>query len=130
MMTRIASKTDAHIQKDVLKGLGWDTRVDQIDVGVEVDDGIVTLTRDGAEEPTDTEIAADVDIREAVEQALERQAEREAHRIRITVEDGTLTVLGVVRSWREKRAVLGTARHAPGVRAIVDRLVIAPYTVT
>jgi osmotically-inducible protein OsmY len=68
------------------------------------------------------------EVRDAIEQALERLAEREAHRIKIRVEDGTVTLAGEVRSWREKRAVLGTASHAPGVRAIVDRLIIAPYT--
>jgi osmotically-inducible protein OsmY len=225
-MTRVAAKTDARIQMDVIKELRWDTHVDQTDVGVEVDNGIVTLTgtvdgyaarmaaqhaahrvqgvldvvndisihRHGTGGPTDTEIAADVrhalerdvfipseeirttvsngmvvlegnvpvlsqrleaedavlripgvvgvvnriaiaspevgadDIRDAIEQALERQAEREAHRIEIRVEDGTVTLTGEIRSWREKRAVLGTASYAQGVRAIVDHLVIAPYT--
>jgi len=37
-------KTDAQIQHDVLDELKWDTRVKETDVGVEVNDGIVTLT--------------------------------------------------------------------------------------
>jgi osmotically-inducible protein OsmY len=225
-MTQVAAKSDAHIQLDVIKELSWDTHVEQTDVGVEVDDGIVTLTGTvdnyaarmaaqlaahrvngvldvvnnidihprGDGERTDTEIAADVrhalerdvfipsdqirttvsngmvvlegdvavlrqrhdaenamfripgvvgvinritiaspdvpatEIREAIEQALERQAEREAQRIRIKVQDGVATQGGEVRSWREKRAVLGIASHAPGVRTLVDHLVIAPYT--
>ena len=37
-------KTDRRIQLDVLGELKWDTRVEETDVGVEVDDGVVTLT--------------------------------------------------------------------------------------
>jgi osmotically-inducible protein OsmY len=37
-------KTDSQIQQDVLHELGWDTRVEETDVGVEVDSGVVTLS--------------------------------------------------------------------------------------
>ena len=35
---------DSEIQQAVLRELHWDTRVDETDVGVEVDHGVVTLT--------------------------------------------------------------------------------------
>ena len=35
---------DSEIQQAVLRELHWDTRVDETDVGVEVDRGVVTLT--------------------------------------------------------------------------------------
>ncbi len=38
------SKTDEQIHHDVLKELRWDTRVEETEVGVEVDEGVVTLT--------------------------------------------------------------------------------------
>jgi osmotically-inducible protein OsmY len=38
------TSSDARIQLDVIKELKWDTRVNETDVGVEVDGGIVTLT--------------------------------------------------------------------------------------
>ena len=38
------NKTDQEIQQDVFLELRWDSRVDQTEVGVEVDQGIVTLT--------------------------------------------------------------------------------------
>lgn len=68
------------------------------------------------------------EIREAIEQALERRAEREAKRIDVTVRDGKVYLAGVVRSWFEKQAVIGTAGHARGVRYVEDNLEIDPYS--
>jgi osmotically-inducible protein OsmY len=222
-MARTTAKPDVQVQREVIDELTWDTRVEETDVGVEVDDGIVTLTgtvrtfgaRLAAQEAahhvrgvldvvndiqvrpfgfrTDTDIAADVrnalehnalvpadqirttvshglvtlegevnfyrervdaqhairhipdvvgivdkltvrqrgvsagEIREAIESALERQAEREAERIHIDVDDGRVTLSGRVRSFREKRAILGTAGHAPGVTTLVDHLKVKPF---
>jgi len=65
-------------------------------------------------------------IREAIIDALERRADREAHRIEITVQDGVVTLTGTVHSWMERRAVLGAVGHQLGVEAVDDRLVIEP----
>ena len=223
-MNTVATKSDTQIQRDVLHELQWDTRVDETDVGVEVDQGIVSLTgtvhtygarmaaQDAAHRVkgvldvvndvevrpfgsrTDADIAADIrhalehdvfvpadrirttvshgiltlegevdlyrertdaehavhhihgvvgivnrltiqkravspgEIREAIEEALERQAAREAEQIDVTVDAGQVTLKGRVRSFREKRAILGTASHAPGVTSVVDHLKIAPYS--
>ena len=43
-MTAVDSKTDARIHHDILEELSWDSRVDETEVGVEVDGGVVTLT--------------------------------------------------------------------------------------
>jgi osmotically-inducible protein OsmY len=67
-------------------------------------------------------------LRRAIEAALERRAEREAKHLRVQVEDGTVTISGTVRTWREKQAILGTAAHAPGVRSVTDQLTIDPLT--
>lgn len=224
-MTATMVKTDSQVQQDVLRELRWDTRVSETEVGVEVDDGVVTLTgtvssyvkklaaqeaahrvvgvRDvandivvkvpGTHTRTDTEIAQAVrqalewdaavpharitstvshgwvtlegdvslfgeredaeravrrltgvlgvsnkiavkgarvnqaELKKAIEEALERQAEREAERIRISVEDGRVSLSGRVRSWAEKRAILGAARYAHGVRDVEDHLRIEPF---
>ena len=42
MQTR--KKTDAEIQQDVIREFKWDPRVEETEVGVEVDNGVVTLT--------------------------------------------------------------------------------------
>ena len=43
-MTYGIKKTDTQIHHDVLEELKWDSRVDETEVGVEVDNGVVTLT--------------------------------------------------------------------------------------
>jgi osmotically-inducible protein OsmY len=225
-MARTVAKSDAQLQQDVLRELRWDTRVEETDVGVEVDEGIVTLTgtvsnyakRVAAQEAahrvagvldvandiqiripgdqrrTDTDLAhavrqtlqwhahiphedmestvsagwvtldgavdywsqreeaeravlllsgvhgvvnkivvkgplADADkVREAIEEAMERRAERQAHGMRVEVDDGVVKLTGYVHSWRDKRAAVGAAAHAPGVKSIEDHLRIDPYS--
>ena len=67
------------------------------------------------------------ELREEIEYALERRADREAERLRIEVHDGAVDLFGRVHSWQEKRAVVGSISHAPGVSAIRDHLRIDPY---
>ena len=61
-------------------------------------------------------------VRFAIEQALERQAARQAHRIRVEIENGVATLSGEVRTDSERRAAVGAARGAPGVRRVEGRL--------
>jgi osmotically-inducible protein OsmY len=222
-MAKADNDTDVQLHRRVLEELAWDTRVDETDVGVEVDNRVVTLTghvdsyakRKAAEQAahrvpgvrdvandiqvhipgsvgkTDTEIAqavrralqddvyvpdediettvsngwvtlvGDVDhyreredaeraivrlrgvrgitnmltvhakeippyaIREAIEQALDRRAAREAERIKVHVDNGVVTLTGEVHTWPDRRAVVGAAAHAPGVRSVVDHLTYA-----
>jgi osmotically-inducible protein OsmY len=62
-----------------------------------------------------------------IEDVLERRADREAKRIRVSVDDGDVTLTGPVKSWDEKKAILGAVGHAPGVSMIHDHLFIDPY---
>lgn len=224
-MARTTVKSDTQIHRDVLNELKWDTRVEETDVGVEVDNGIVTLTGtvssyakrvaaqeaahrvagvldvandievvvSGSQRRTDTAIAGAVrhalewdahipheqiettvsngwvtldgavdylsqrddaeravrrlvgvsgvvnritvlprepnatEVRDAIEDALERRAERQARDMRVEVENDVVTLTGHVHSWRDRRAVVGAAAHAPGVRSIEDRLRVDPY---
>jgi osmotically-inducible protein OsmY len=66
-------------------------------------------------------------LREEIEFALERRADREAERLRIEVDDGAVDLWGRVHSWQEKRAVLGSISHAPGVTQVRDHLRVDPY---
>jgi osmotically-inducible protein OsmY len=61
-------------------------------------------------------------IKEAIERALEQQADRDAREISVTVDHGTVVLTGDVRSWTERCAVIGAAGHTPGVLSVTDRL--------
>ncbi len=65
---------------------------------------------------------ASEDLRDAIQLALDRRAEREADRITIDVRDGRVTLTGRVQSWAERQAILGTVAHAAGVRQVEDHL--------
>jgi osmotically-inducible protein OsmY len=66
------------------------------------------------------------ELRHAIEQALERHADRTAGQIRITVNDGTVILTGTVHSWLQRRAVVETVGQSLGVQAVDDRLEIDP----
>jgi osmotically-inducible protein OsmY len=223
-MTQTGKKTDSQIHRDVLEELRWDSRVDETEVGVEVDAGVVTLTgtvtswakRTAAQEAArrvigvldvandikvkvpgglarnDTEIAQAVrralewdvfvpeekisstvsdgfvtlegtverwsqrddaerairnltgvravinkitvksakpvteDVHKAIEQVLERRAEREARRIQVEVRNGVAILTGAVHSWAERKSVLAAARFTPGVLSVEDHLRTEP----
>jgi len=217
-----SKKTDAEIQKQVLEELRWDPRVDASEVGVQVKNGVVTLTGQidsfgkmqaasrathrvagvldvandlkvvvpGGDRRSDTDIAQAVRsalrwdvfvpdasitstvsngwvtlegdvpswhekeaaaravrdlsgvhgvtnqisvrapkvdperIRKSIEDALARQAEREAGHIRVRVENGVITLSGTVRSWSERNAVERAAAYTTGVGRVQDELIV------
>lgn len=67
------------------------------------------------------------ELREEIEDALECRADRQAERLRIEVHNGAVDLFGRVHSRQEKRAVVGSISHAPGVIEIRDHLTIDPY---
>ena len=66
-------------------------------------------------------------VREVITEALERSAEHEGKHIQVQVSDSVVTLTGRVRSYAEKRAVMGAVSHAPGVHTVQDHLRIDPY---
>jgi len=67
-------------------------------------------------------------ICESIEEALSRQAEREAGRIQVRVKDGLVTLSGSVRSWSERNAVERAAAYTKGVVRVQDELVVDRYS--
>ncbi|MDP3251821.1 MAG: BON domain-containing protein [Hydrogenophaga sp.] len=61
-------------------------------------------------------------IAERIEQALSRQAEREAKSIEIAVHGTTATLRGKVHSWAERAAAQGAAFSAPGITSVINEL--------
>ena len=143
-------RTDSEIAGAVRNALEWDALVPNELIQSTVSDGWVTLEGevDYWRERNDAERAirqlAGVvgvinnitirkqrvnakELREEMEFALERRADREAERLRIEVNDGAVDLWGRVHSWQEKRAVLGSISHAPGVTHLRDHVRIDPY---
>jgi osmotically-inducible protein OsmY len=146
----VFSRTDADIAAAVRRALEWDTFVHDRKVRSTVADGWVTLegTLDTLFEREDAEkvirrlmgvrgvinniavtgpSANPIRLRNAIQETLERRADREAGKIDIHVHQGRVTLDGRVHSWAEREAVLGTVQHAPGVQFVVDHLRIEPY---
>jgi osmotically-inducible protein OsmY len=147
----IGARSDTEIAHAVRLALEWDAFVPDERITSTVSMGIVTL-----EGPVDTWAqradaeravrglsgvrgvinqlsvrAKQIDatrIKNDIEEALERQAEREARRISVTVREGTVTLTGRIRSWAERNAVDRVAGFAPGVQRVDDRLIVDPYS--
>lgn len=143
-------RTDTQIASAVRGALEWDALVPNELIQSTVSNGWVTLAGEvdfwrerGDAERAIRQLAGVVgvinqitirkrpidseELREEIELALERRADREASRLRIEVNDGAVDVFGRVHSWQEKRAVMGSVSHAPGVVQVRDHLRIDPY---
>lgn len=64
------------------------------------------------------------EMRASILDALSRHTQREARHLDIQVKDGIVSLAGKVDSWGESRIVESVVRRAPGVRGIVNRLVV------
>jgi osmotically-inducible protein OsmY len=147
-----AQRTDTDIAVAVRHALEWDVTVPDQQIQSTVSHGRVTLegTVVNWAQRMDAERAVErlagvksvsnriavrpvekldpAKVHAAVENALERQAAQEASRIDVKVSDDTVDVTGIVRTWREKAAVLGAVRGTGGVRDISDHLRVEPWT--
>jgi osmotically-inducible protein OsmY len=143
-------RTDSEIAGAVRNALEWDALVPNELIQSTVSDGWVTLEGEVEywRERSDAEKAISrlagvvgivnkitirkqkvsaKELRQEIECALERRADREAERLRIEVNDGAVDLWGRVHSWQERRAILGSISHAPGVTQVRDHLRIDPY---
>lgn len=142
--------SDADIQRNVLDELDWDPEVEAPDVGVEVDDGVITLNGTVAN-PT-IKIAAeraaqrvhgvravandivvralgtgersDTDIALAIADGLEWSDVVPEAQLQITVDDGVVTLRGSV-SWRyEALEAEQLASKVKGVTDVVNEIAV------
>ena len=63
-----------------------------------------------------------IDLSRKIQEALTRQALREAKQIQVDVDGTTVKLSGKVNSWQEREAVQGVAWAAPGVHAVINEL--------
>jgi osmotically-inducible protein OsmY len=152
MATRVYSDTEIH--RDVLAELDWDPEVDAKDIGVEVDNGVVTLTgtvdsytKKWAAERAALRVAGvravannivvkspttrtDTDIAKAVADALEANSLVPKSRIKVTVKHGWVTLEGDV-DWRfEREEAESTARKVAGVTGVTNLIVVKQPSVS
>ena len=143
-LSALHRRNDTELAAAIEFALQWHAAVPNEKLSVTVDNGWVTLRgeldwdyqRNNAEKVVRAlvgvrGIANELTIKPRVtsssvgaqiEQALKRQAEREAKRIEVAVNDGAVTLRGVVHDWHERDAAAGAAWSAPGVRSVVNDL--------
>jgi osmotically-inducible protein OsmY len=151
----IFTKTDEAIHAAVLEELDWDPQVSAKDVGVQVDDGVVTLT--GTVHTYGEKLAAeraasrlqgvravaddlavkwvgasdDTDIAKAAAAALEADVRVPSDRIDVVVKTGLVTLAGTVDWDYQRAAAVADVRHLPGVHGVVTEIrVVQPAVST
>ncbi len=143
--------TDEEIQRQVLDELRFDPEVEPTDVGVEVDNGVVTLT--GTVDSYSMKFAAekaakrvkgvkavandiqvtlpfertrtDTDIARAAANALEWNTEVPHERIKVTVHEGWVTLEGDVDWHYQKEAAERSVRDLMGVKGVTNLIAVA-----
>jgi osmotically-inducible protein OsmY len=144
----MATKTDSQIQREVLQELKWDTRVEETEVGVEVDLGVVTLSgtvssyakKLAAQEAAhrvggvldvanDLQVKVpgsfsrtDTEIAQAVRRTLEWDVLIPNKQILSTVSNGWITLEGHVDLLREREDAERTVRNLIGVNGVINKI--------
>ena len=151
-MLSTLKRSDSALQNAVLQELKWDTRVEETEVGVEVDSGIVTLTgtvncwakKQAAQAAAHRVLGVldvandiivklpgtgspdDTDVARAVRQALDWNVLVPAKRIRSTVSEGWVTLEGDVEYWAQREDAQDAIRNLAGVRGVSNNIVVTP----
>lgn len=151
MTTQIHS--DDEIQEDVIAELAFEARVRPTDIGVRVQDGIVTLfgsvssyaAREAAQEAAlrvrgvravandvdvslaDSDQRTDEDIARAAALALQWDVHVPEERIQISVRGGHVTLAGDVAAHYAREAAEADIRRLRGVRSVANQIhIVAP----
>jgi osmotically-inducible protein OsmY len=145
-------KTDRELQLDVEDELRWEPGVKATDIGVTVKDGVVTLTGSvdsyaekwAAEEAVkrlsgvkalavnlavelpDSSENTDADIAGAAENALKWNVSVPEDQIKVTVENGFLTLEGEVDWDYQRSAAEDEVRYLTGVKGVFNEITIKP----
>lgn len=143
-----ATKLDADIQQDVLEEFEWDPQVEPNEIGVQVDDGVVTLTgtvetyaKKQAAERAALKIVGvravandlsvrtkatrnDTDIAQAAANALEANSLLPTGAIDVSVQNGKVTLRGQVNWEYQRRSAHDSVRYLAGVRDVISLITL------
>jgi osmotically-inducible protein OsmY len=152
MATATKTRRDDEIQQEVLAELAWDARVQPNEIGVTVQDGVVTLTgrvdsfvkKWAAEQaahrvrgvtavandleirlPTSNE-RTDSDIAAAALQALEWDALVPVQKLEVTVTNGWVTLSGELEWQFQRSDAERVVRRLAGVRGVSNLIKVKP----
>jgi osmotically-inducible protein OsmY len=139
-------RSDTDLATSAEQALRWNTLVPADAIKLSVDHGCVTLRgevewdyqRRAAEKAVRPLIGVvtvsneitlrhrpqAADLSRKIQDALTRQAIREAKRIQVSVDGSTVKLTGSVHSWQERDAAQGVAWTAPGVRVVINELMV------
>jgi osmotically-inducible protein OsmY len=137
-------RNDTDIATSIEAALKWNTQVPLEAVRVTVDHGWVTLQGElewdyqrrsvekairplmgvvGISNEIGLRIKPKVaDLSRKIQEALTRQAVREAKHVQIDIDGTTVKLTGSVHSWQEREAAQGVAWSAPGVRTVINEI--------
>ena len=143
-------KTDSKIKEDVLEELKWQPNIDETQIGVVVEDGVVTLTGfvDSYSKKITAEKAVkkvagvraiaenievkygddykktDKEIAKATADALEWNASIPHEKIKIEVKNGTVYLSGDLEWSFQKNAAKNIVQNLMGVKSVVNNIIL------
>jgi len=145
-------KTDSQLQRDVMKELEWEPRIDAAHIGVAAKDGVVTLSGSvpsygekyeavraakrvygvkavvdeiEVKLPSSSE-RTDTDIAEAAVRALKNNLSVPDEKIKVTVREGWITLEGEVEWQHQKTAAESSVRYLVGVKGVSNLITVKP----
>jgi osmotically-inducible protein OsmY len=143
-----SERSDADIAAAALHALAWDVQVPDTKLQVEVQKGFVTLKgevdwnyqREAAaydvrkltgvvgvgNQITLPATASAKEVRSKIESALQRRAVKDARRVTVEADGGTVILRGEVHCWGEREDAEQAAWAAPGVSEVQDQIRIQP----
>jgi osmotically-inducible protein OsmY len=146
------TETDSQLQRDVMKELEWEPRIDAAHIGVAANDGVITLSGSvpsywekyeavkaakrvyGVKAVVDeidvklpgSSERTDTDIAEAAVRALRTNHSVPDGKIKVTVRDSWITLEGEVEWQYQKMAAEHAVRYLVGVKGVSNRITVKP----
>jgi osmotically-inducible protein OsmY len=147
MQTTMEKESDRRLRDAVLRQIDWEPEVTSQDIGVGVKDGLVTLTgfvhsyveKVAAEKAAKSvygakAIANDIDVKPGTRTdpeiardvigAMKLDARVPDDRIKVTVQNGYVTLDGIVDWYYQREAAESRARNVNGVRSLINNVAV------